>query len=154
MRLRRIAYGRPPGERVSDADREAVVEQLRSHAVAGRLTLDELDARAAETYAARTVGDLAAIVHDLPRDGAAAAPRGLPRAAWHLPVAATACGVATTAVVAHVDGGFRGLFDGVAAVPLWATVAFAGLAAARAVTRRTAAALGQRVAARLPRAGA
>jgi len=52
--------------RVSDADREQVAERLREHFAAGRLTSDELDERIAAALSAKTVGDLRAIMADLP----------------------------------------------------------------------------------------
>jgi hypothetical protein len=52
--------------RVSDADREQVAERLREHFAAGRLTSDELDERVAAALSAKTVGDLRAVMADLP----------------------------------------------------------------------------------------
>ena len=57
---------RPADLRVSDAEREHHAELLREHAAQGRLTVDELDERLDRVYAARTVGELAPIVSDLP----------------------------------------------------------------------------------------
>jgi Domain of unknown function (DUF1707)/2TM domain len=54
--------------RVSDADREHLVERLRRAAGEGRLDLAELDERLTAAYAARTRGDLEALVRDLPRE--------------------------------------------------------------------------------------
>jgi hypothetical protein len=52
--------------RVSDADREQVAERLREHFAAGRLTSEELDERVATALNAKTVGDLRAVMADLP----------------------------------------------------------------------------------------
>ena len=52
--------------RASDAERERTVAQLRRHAAAGRLTVEELDERSERAYTARTLSDLAALVADLP----------------------------------------------------------------------------------------
>ena len=52
--------------RASDADRDATVERLRRHAGAGRLDADELDERLERALRARTLGDLRALVADLP----------------------------------------------------------------------------------------
>ena len=52
--------------RVSDADREHVAERLREHFAAGRLTSEELDERIAAALNAKTVGDLRAVMADLP----------------------------------------------------------------------------------------
>jgi hypothetical protein len=60
--------------RASDAERERVVEALRSHAAAGRLSVDELEARIDRTYAAATRADLRELTNDLP-----AAPTRRPR---------------------------------------------------------------------------
>jgi Domain of unknown function (DUF1707)/Cell wall-active antibiotics response 4TMS YvqF len=53
-------------QRVSDADRERAVAELREHSVAGRLTLEELSDRIENAYAARTVGELERVTADLP----------------------------------------------------------------------------------------
>jgi hypothetical protein len=65
--------------RASDADREQFVEALRQHHVEGRLTVEELSDRSQQAYAARTLGDLDALVTDLPplRPPAAAPGAGL-----------------------------------------------------------------------------
>lgn len=60
--------------RVSDHDREQVAEQLRQAAGDGRLTLDELDDRLAQAYAAKTFGDLEPLTDDLPAAGKGPAP--------------------------------------------------------------------------------
>jgi hypothetical protein len=52
--------------RVSDADREATASQLREHYAAGRLTLDELNERLDQTFAAKTRSELNAVMSDLP----------------------------------------------------------------------------------------
>jgi hypothetical protein len=55
-----------PDIRVSDAEREEVVERLREHTAAGRLTPEELDERIDEAYAARTRGELDRVMRELP----------------------------------------------------------------------------------------
>jgi len=52
--------------RASHADREQVIGVLKAAFVQGRLTKDELEARAGQTFAARTYGELAALTADLP----------------------------------------------------------------------------------------
>jgi hypothetical protein len=52
--------------RVSDADRQAVIERLRSHTAEGRLTLEEFEERVEEALLARTGGDLQVVLRDLP----------------------------------------------------------------------------------------
>jgi hypothetical protein len=53
--------------RASDAERERVVAELREHAAAGRLTVDELADRIGAALAARTRDELADVQRDLPR---------------------------------------------------------------------------------------
>ena len=68
----------PPPEptvRASDAEREHHAELLREHAAQGRLTVDELDERLDRVYAARTRGELAPVVADLPLPEAPERPR-------------------------------------------------------------------------------
>jgi hypothetical protein len=56
-----------PGHiRVSDAERERLVEELHEHTVAGRLTAEEYEERLEAVYAARTRADLDALRTDLP----------------------------------------------------------------------------------------
>ena len=52
--------------RVGDAEREAVAAELREHFASGRLTQDELNERLDRTFAAKTRGDLNAVMTDLP----------------------------------------------------------------------------------------
>jgi hypothetical protein len=55
--------------RASDVDRDAVVDRLREAAGEGRLEPDELEQRVDGALRARTYGDLAELVADLPGDG-------------------------------------------------------------------------------------
>src|SRR5919107_1933492 len=50
----------------SDAEREQHAQLLREHAAQGRLTVEELEERLDRVYAARTHGELAPVVADLP----------------------------------------------------------------------------------------
>jgi hypothetical protein len=52
--------------RVADADREQLIEELREHAVAGRLTSEELEERIGGAYGSSTRADLDALRADLP----------------------------------------------------------------------------------------
>ncbi|WP_219462669.1 DUF1707 SHOCT-like domain-containing protein [Nonomuraea rhizosphaerae] len=61
----------PGAVRASDAEREAVVEQLRIASVDGRLTLAELTDRTEAAYTATTHAELALLTQDLPATGAA-----------------------------------------------------------------------------------
>jgi Domain of unknown function (DUF1707) len=93
-----------PDLRASDADRERVAEALRRHHLDGRLDTDELQERLGRCYAARTEGELAALLTDLPGERAGRAPRppaprpGLPVLAAVLLVALA---FATVGAVAH-----------------------------------------------------
>lgn len=76
--------------RASDADRDAVVEQLRHHGAVGRLRLDELTSRIETALEARTLGDLDALLADLPADAplarrAEAALEDAPVPTWRSP---------------------------------------------------------------------
>jgi hypothetical protein len=93
-----------PGDalRVSDADRERVADALRRHHLDGRLDTDELQERLERCYAARTAGDLAPLLADLPADE----PAGRPRAAGAGPSAAVGVALlvlalATAAALGH-----------------------------------------------------
>jgi len=71
---RRMAGGEQPIDplasasplRASDSERDRTATLLRDHAAAGRLTPEELDERLDAAYAARTLGELEALAHDLP----------------------------------------------------------------------------------------
>ena len=52
--------------RASDADREHMIETLKTAFVQGRLTKDELGMRAGQALASRTYAELAAITADIP----------------------------------------------------------------------------------------
>jgi Domain of unknown function (DUF1707)/Cell wall-active antibiotics response 4TMS YvqF len=54
-----------PALRASDADRERVADQLRQASAEGRLTVDELDERLNDCYAAKTVPELARLTIDI-----------------------------------------------------------------------------------------
>lgn len=53
--------------RASDEQRERAAQEIREHFAAGRLSDDELDDRVQSAYAARTEGDLKALMADLPK---------------------------------------------------------------------------------------
>ncbi len=56
----------PSQLRVADADREQLADELREHAVAGRITSEELEERIGGAYQATTRADLDALRADLP----------------------------------------------------------------------------------------
>jgi hypothetical protein len=56
-----------PGElRVSDQDREGMINALNEHAGAGRISTEELEERVQAVYEAKTKGELDAVRRDLP----------------------------------------------------------------------------------------
>ena len=61
--------------RASDAERERVVETLRTHAAAGRLDAEELEQRLGLAFAARMRSELEPLTADLPATTAAPRPR-------------------------------------------------------------------------------
>lgn len=66
--------------RASDAEREQAAGRLREACAEGRLSVDELGERLDGAYSARTLGELEALVADLPRGGDyAPLARGRPR---------------------------------------------------------------------------
>jgi DUF1707 SHOCT-like domain len=75
-----MAESEPGGEiarselRASHDDRDRVVEMLRVSAGDGRLTAEELDERLEQAMTARTYGELARLVADLPAAGSAVSP--------------------------------------------------------------------------------
>jgi hypothetical protein len=86
----------PQAMRVGDAERDAVAADLGEHYTAGRLTLEELHERLEAVFAAKTFGQLARIMSDLPGPGRLAALAqplwppllpGMPMSPW-MPVSA------------------------------------------------------------------
>lgn len=73
--------GREDHLRAADADRERVAERLRTSHAEGRLDLTEFQERLERCYAARTFGELAPLVGDLPRQDASTT---RPRVPWRL----------------------------------------------------------------------
>jgi hypothetical protein len=55
-----------PRLRASDADRERIVQMLREHHAEGRLDVDEFHERFNAAYEAKTLGELDALLADLP----------------------------------------------------------------------------------------
>jgi len=103
--------------RVGDAEREAVVEQLREHYAAGRLTIDEFRARLDAAYSAATAAGLSRVTADLPVAGPG-------------PAAGAALGVAGVARPGHTAVPARRRHPGRLAAAL---LVFAGLVTASAV---------------------
>ena len=55
-----------PQLRVSDEDRDRTAALLREHHALGRLTAEEFSERLDRTFAAKTIGDIDALLRDLP----------------------------------------------------------------------------------------
>ena len=71
--------------RVGDADRDAVTAQLREHYADGRLTLEELNERLDQAFAAKTKADLNTVMRDLPQATRPAADMPYGGTAWQGP---------------------------------------------------------------------
>lgn len=61
-----LTAAREPDERLSTADRDRAIDQLRHHAGDGRIDLDEFGERVTTVLAARTTGELAPVLAGLP----------------------------------------------------------------------------------------
>ena len=70
------ALGGTGDVRVSDADRDLAIAQLRQHAAEGRLTLDEFSERVGQALGAVTRADLDAVLADLPTGSAPVPAKG------------------------------------------------------------------------------
>jgi hypothetical protein len=106
--------------RAAQADREQTITVLKAAYAQGRLTKDELEARASQAFASRTYAELATLTADLPAEspaaGSAAAgsaatgfaaagpPRGSP--ARTMAIAAGRAGVCILAAVALAESAF------------------------------------------------
>ena len=86
--------------RAGHADREQVIGTLKDAFVHGRLTKDELDARAGRALTARTHADLAALTADITAEPAAAGPARPPAPARRRPLARAATGSGLCLVIA------------------------------------------------------
>ena len=93
------------GLRVSDADRDAVVDQLAGHFQQGRLDLTEFQDRMDRAVRARTRGDLASLLADLPQPETASPPPAGPGRRWPVPLPVLAVlAVAGALIMASVLG--------------------------------------------------
>jgi Domain of unknown function (DUF1707) len=106
--------------RAGHADREQVIDTLKTAFVHGRLTKDELDTRAGQALAARTYADLAALTADIPPRPAAARPTRPPAAVRRRPLARAAAQSGICLIIAaaatwvlillvSADGHYRGI---------------------------------------------
>ncbi len=87
--------------RVSDAERQQVVDRLAEHFAEGRLDQAEFDERSTRAMNAKTRADLGGLFDDLPDTGAPAVPE-LPRRGRRHPILALALIVVIALAVAHV----------------------------------------------------
>ncbi|MGW7203963.1 DUF1707 and DUF4190 domain-containing protein [Streptomyces sp. NPDC054837] len=104
-------YSVPSPMLASHADRERAVDVLRAGYGEGRLEKAEFDKRVARAYAARTVGELALLVGDLPQ-GPMTHPMAVPRTFVALPRPRTngkAVGAAVCGVLCLPTFGFTGV---------------------------------------------
>jgi hypothetical protein len=95
-----------PDLRVSDAERDTVADELARHLQDGRLDAAEFDERLSQAMTARTRGDLARLLTDLPRAAPDQPPAGRsprwPAAAWAFPLVLVAMVVAFIALAGPV----------------------------------------------------
>jgi hypothetical protein len=98
---------RVPALRASDFDREQVAERLRHATAEGRLSADELEDRLGTLYAARTYGELDALLADLPVSSPDRVRVRVPR--W---AGATGVGILLLAVLGTFAGAGRHSPDG------------------------------------------
>jgi len=91
-----------PEIRASDADRERVAEILRDAMADGRLDMEEFQERLDSAYRARTHGELAPLVRDLPQTSAASREPAPGRGRW----AERFGGTATSRGAVAIMGGF------------------------------------------------
>ena len=128
--------------RAGHADREQAIDTLKNAFVHGRLTKDELDARAGQALTARTYADLAALTVDIPPGPAAAGSAGPPapgrRPLARAPVAAGVCLIIAAAAIGAAillpgDPGGPGPWDSLMIVlavsGIWTALGIMGCAA-------------------------
>ena len=110
--------------RASDADRDRAVAKLRDYAVAGRLTIEDLDERSGKALSARTLDQLDAVLADLPRKR------------WHAPPPARALPLLVAQGVLLVLVGVILVTIALLWAVAWAGARLAAAAAARSVDSR------------------
>jgi hypothetical protein len=103
-----------PSMRAASTDRERTVDVLKAGFAEGRLTQEEYNDRMGRAYAARTYGELAALVTDLP---AGPFPTAWPVPAYAPPSPVAASGTNSMAVAAMVLGVAEFFTAGLTAIP-------------------------------------
>jgi hypothetical protein len=89
-----------PGDlRVSDADRDRALCELREAFQAGRITADEFDQRSGQAVGARTGKELTALLADLPLARPAAACAVVPEPASHAVVVRSVMGASAVCAI-------------------------------------------------------
>jgi Domain of unknown function (DUF1707) len=126
--------------RAAHADREQVIETLKTAFVRGQLTKDELDARAGQALSARTYADLAALTADIPPGAPAPRPARPPAPVRRRPLARAAAKSGACLIIAAAatwvlfllvseDGHYHGIpganpsYEAWAPLPLFLAVA-------------------------------
>jgi len=136
--------------RAAHADREHVIDLLKAAFVQGRLTKDELDARAGQALTAQTYAELAALTADIPAGPPAARPPRQPARPQNPPkqphpVRNAAIGSASCLIVAFLavwyglslpDGGNGGAFFFLAILAVVAAPGIIGYGIVDAVAAR------------------
>ena len=97
--------------RASDADRERVVDALKTAFVRGLLTRDELSARTGQALASRTYAELALVTAGLSRTQASAKPVPA-RARRRVSKKAVACGAGAVVVLPAAGAAFLTFYGG------------------------------------------
>jgi hypothetical protein len=97
--------------RASHADREQVIEALKDAFVHGRLTKDELDARAGQALTARTCAELAVLTAGIPPARAASGPTRPLVPARRRPLARAAAGSGGCLALAAAAAGASFILD-------------------------------------------
>ena len=97
--------------RAGHADREQVIGTLKDAFVQGRLTRDELDARAGRALSARTCADLAALTADIPAVPAVAATSRPSAPVRRRPLVRAAAGSGSCLIIAAAAVRLAGLAD-------------------------------------------
>lgn len=80
-----------PEIRISDDDRNQVIDRLQQATSEGRITMEEFQVRTKDAYAARFPADLEPLIADLPESGSALAkpatpPSTKPGRRWHISI--------------------------------------------------------------------
>lgn len=116
---RRAPRDNDPHLRISNAERHEIADALSKHFAEGRLDSEEFDERVGRVMNAKTRGDVAGVLDDLPRLGPPPppAPRHRPVGQWVLALLLLLFVASIAAVPAHVHVPW--LLIGIVAFLLW-----------------------------------